>query len=36
MDVFKWIAGLLIAFLTGICLYLIKIVFEIPEKYVNI
>ncbi len=34
MDIFKWIAGPLIAFLTGICLYLMKIVVEIPEKYV--
>ncbi len=35
MDIFKWIVGPLIAFLTGICLYLMKIVVEIPEKYVQ-
>ena len=35
MDIFKWIAGPIIAFLSAICLYLIKIVVEIPEKYVQ-
>ncbi len=34
MDIFKWIAGPIIAFLSAICLYLLRIVFEIPEKYV--
>ncbi len=35
MDIFKWIAGPLIAFLTAICLYLMKVVVEFPEKYVQ-
>ena len=35
MDVFKWISGPVLAFLSAICLYVLKIVAQLPEKYVQ-
>lgn len=35
MDIFKWISGPIIAFLTVICLYLMKKIVEFSEKYVQ-
>ncbi len=35
MDIFKWIAGPLLGIMGGVILYLIRIVIEIPEKYVQ-
>ncbi len=35
LDIFKWISGPIIAFLTAICLYLMRVVVEFPEKYVQ-